>query len=135
MKADYFIFQWTLAIALDETIKPQQIRPRSNKFIWSTAQMGAFAKYGCTTKIVNSAPPLAVVALSKVCRALYEEVSLTHLFYNINQFEFRSFYGIVYLVALTTPRMKALRSVTCEWISLPKQVSQSFRTSERMNDY
>jgi hypothetical protein len=36
-KADFFC-QWTLAIAVDESIKPIQIRERSNKFIWSEAQ-------------------------------------------------------------------------------------------------
>jgi len=63
---------------------------------------------------------------------LYEEVALTHLFYKVNHFEFpvkpayrvnRAIGPITYLVALTTPRMKALRSITCDWTAIPKEVS------------
>jgi hypothetical protein len=64
---------------------------------------------------------LTVVALSKVCRKIYEEVALTHLFYKVNRFSFTAVHRypksnpITYLVALTTPRMQALRSITCDW--------------------
>jgi hypothetical protein len=131
------IVQWTLVIALDESIKPIQIRERSNKFIWSITQIDPKAQSG---KCVENAPLLTVVALSKVCRTLYEEVSLTHLFYKVNHFEFPVTPGyrvnhaigpINYLVALTTARMKALRSITCDWAAVPKEVPQSFRTSEQ----
>jgi hypothetical protein len=133
--------QWTLAITVDESIKPIQIRDRSNKFIWSEAQDKP-DKSGEMTVSIKEAPPLTVVALSQVCRTLYEEVSLTHLFYKVNHFEFsvesnyrpiRAVSTITYLVALTTPRMKALRLITCDWPSVPKEVILNL--SDRVNDY
>ena len=124
--------QWSLAITEDESIEPFQIGERSNKFIWSKAQIENLV--GSRRRVVvKNAAQLTVVALSKVCRTLYEEVSLTHLFYKVNNFDFGLSArttgvggAINYLVALTTPRMKSLRSLTCEWPIQPKEAQKLF---------
>ena len=127
-----WIVQWILAITLDEPIEPMQLRERSNKFIWSKAQA---KPDGSGKKTVKDAPPLTVVLLSRVCRTLYEEVALAHLFYKVNRFVFTCAPGwrvsratdtVNYLVALTSPRMKAIRSITCDWSSIPKAASKLF---------
>jgi len=85
-------------------------------FIWSPSQIDK-----CKGKKDASAvEPLTAVQLSRVCKQMYEEVALTHLFYRVNHFNFNSASTwddnpISYLVAITANRMKAIRSVSCTW--------------------
>lgn len=116
-----------------------QIRERSNKFIWSKAQIksddSSKKSDGSSKKTIEDVAPLTAVSLSRVCRTLYEEVALTHLFYKVNRFVFvcapawrvnRATGTVNYLVALTSPRMKAIRSITCDWSGIPKEASKLF---------
>lgn len=104
-----------MAIIVTEPLLPFQLRPRSNKFVWSKSQVD-----DVMITNVHAEKPLTVVELSKVCRTVYEEVALTRLFYKVNRFRFASYsYRLgdptPYLLAITTPRMKAIRSITCSW--------------------
>jgi hypothetical protein len=99
-----------------EDITPIQVIEKSNMFIWSQSQIGN--RTG--EKDASGVEPLAAVQLSRVCKQLYEEVALTHLFYRVNHFNFDSEFpwddnAISYLVAITENRMKAIRSVSCTW--------------------
>jgi hypothetical protein len=133
LRPSLILSQWSYAVTVDEPIEPRQLRERSNKFTWSKAQVTEKGE-----KIVANAPTLTAVQLSRVCSTLYEEVALTHLFYKVNRFHFESSWNhlyrfgraavgpLTYFVALTSPRMKAIRSLTCEWSSHPRDASQLF---------
>jgi hypothetical protein len=123
---------WTLAITVDDPIEPIQLRERSNKFLWSRDQVDKIDRKKIT---VNAAFALTAVQLSKVCRTLYDEVALTHLFYKVNHFQFtttrtyrvnRAELPINYLVGLTSTRMKAIRNITCDWPGIPREASKLF---------
>jgi hypothetical protein len=66
---------WTYAVAVEDSIVPHQIRPKSNKFIWTKEQITQ--KNG---KIdIAAAPQLTAVQLAKVCRSIYDDVATTHV--------------------------------------------------------
>ncbi len=65
---------WALSITVDEPITPLQLRPKSNKFVWSSRQGKEWDK-----KCVSAAEPLVAVQLSLVCRLMYQEVAATHV--------------------------------------------------------
>ncbi|CZR59205.1 uncharacterized protein PAC_09097 [Phialocephala subalpina] len=115
---------FTLVVTVDGPVTPMQLRAKSNKFIWSKDQ---YVKDGATGgyKIdVSAVKPLDVVALTAVCKKVYQEVSLTHLFYKSNEFEFRldnlrrgwnESALLEYLVAITGPRRQEISSITYDW--------------------
>jgi hypothetical protein len=64
---------FTLAVTVDEPIVPKQLRDKSNKFIWTKAQIDKKKhKYD-----VAAVPQLTAVQLAKTCKALYQEVAAT----------------------------------------------------------
>jgi len=69
------------------------------------------------SKKVSAVPQLAAVQLSKVCKALYNDIAGTKLFYKVNHFKFSSSLNsaITYLVAVTPDRMKAICSISILW--------------------
>jgi hypothetical protein len=66
---------WTYAVAVEKPIEPHQIRPKSNKFIWSKEQITQ--KDGKIN--IAAAPQLTAVQLAKVCRSIYDDVATTHV--------------------------------------------------------
>jgi hypothetical protein len=69
-------------------------------------------------KKISAVKPLTAVQLTQVCRQIYDEVSNTHLFYSLNDFNFLNAEPndpVTYLLAITEPRRNAIRSITCEW--------------------
>lgn len=64
---------FTLAVTVDEPIISQQLRDKSNKFIWTDAQNDEKKhRYD-----VAAVPQLAAVQLAQTCKALYQEVAAT----------------------------------------------------------
>lgn len=71
-----------------------------------------------TKKKISAVKPLTAVQLTQVCHQIYDEVSNTHLFYSINEFNFLKAEPndpVTYLLAITEARRNAIRSITCEW--------------------
>ncbi|KAG4438127.1 hypothetical protein IFR05_006407 [Cadophora sp. M221] len=102
---------WTMAVFLEEDITPMQIAQRSNKFVWSLDQCVSPGTYN-----VSAVPPLMAVNLSSVCKAMYNEVSKTHLFYRHNKFNFSARPGDfkTYIVGLTDARRQSIRYMHVE---------------------
>ncbi|TAQ88297.1 hypothetical protein B7494_g3405 [Chlorociboria aeruginascens] len=114
---------WTLAVIVDEPIEPRQLRARSNKFVWSQAQV-ARDPYGPVS--VGAVEPLAFVQLSKVSKELYNTVAGSHLFYKVNSFKFNDPMATInYLVAITSNRLNAIRSI---------KVIMQYRTESRLSE-
>jgi hypothetical protein len=104
---------FAFAVALEEPIRPSQVKNRSNKFFWSESQRQVKEKGKEKDKVSST---LTVVQLSKVSRQIYEEVIRTYIFYTVNQFEFRDLNGLItYLIAITPFRLKAIRSIKCQF--------------------
>ncbi|KAE9374546.1 hypothetical protein N431DRAFT_543840 [Stipitochalara longipes BDJ] len=101
---------WSLAVTVEEPIVPQQIRDKSNKFIWTKDQINKK-----THAIeIGAVPQLTAVQLAR-------------LFYTVNEFHFKSGHRsqspvLTYLVAITEPRRKAIRNIQ---VRLPCQMSKS----------
>ncbi|KAH6715395.1 hypothetical protein BKA61DRAFT_352735 [Leptodontidium sp. MPI-SDFR-AT-0119] len=113
---------WTMVVVLPEDITPIQIERNSNKFIWSRNQ---FVRPGAHN--ISAVPPLMVVNLSFVSKAMYDEVSNTHIFYKCNKFDFRGYREDfkAYIVGLTDARRQAIRSMHVElrldWVHRRKE--------------
>jgi hypothetical protein len=104
---------WTLAIRLSTPIRPRQVERGSNKFwpYWSTWDPTVL-----TLDETLVRQPLAAVSLSKTCKTIYNDVASSHLFYRINDFDFRSADVMLrYLVAITPARAGAIRSISFPW--------------------
>ncbi|KAN0103103.1 hypothetical protein V8E51_011416 [Hyaloscypha variabilis] len=102
---------WSLAVTVEDPVVPQQIRDKSNKFIWSKDQINKK-----THAIeIGAVPQLAAVQLGR-------------LFYTVNEFHFESGRHrgqspvSTYLVAITEPRRKAIRNIK---VKLQQQMSKS----------
>ncbi|KAF8865865.1 hypothetical protein BDZ45DRAFT_668282 [Acephala macrosclerotiorum] len=117
---------FTFVVTVEGPITPIQLRAKSNKFLWSKNQYIKDQTTGIYKAVISAVKPLDVVALSSVCKQVYKEVSLTHLFYKSNEFHFRlsdrndGWYSqdstlLEYLVAITGPRRQAITSITCDW--------------------
>jgi hypothetical protein len=66
---------WSLAVTVEDPVVPQQIRDKSNKFIWSKDQINKK-----THAIeIGAVPQLAAVQLGRVCRSIYDDVATTHV--------------------------------------------------------
>jgi hypothetical protein len=88
---------------------------KSNKFLWNGAQL---ANGGYDFKHnVSAVDPLMVVALTQTCKEMYTDISLTHLFYRNNQFDFSLYpsHMNTYLVAITDERRRAITSMHFRW--------------------
>ncbi|KAE8451915.1 hypothetical protein EG329_002756 [Mollisiaceae sp. DMI_Dod_QoI] len=114
---------WKLVVIVKDPIAPVQLRAKSNKFLWSKDQHVQDPNTRRTNIVISAAKPLDVVALSAVCKQIYQEVSLTHIFYKENQFQFlvegsggcaryRSSELLNYLAAITAPRREAIHSIS-----------------------
>ncbi|KAJ5043023.1 uncharacterized protein L3040_004411 [Drepanopeziza brunnea f. sp. 'multigermtubi'] len=112
---------YELATTLDKPITPIQLATGSNKFLWSIDQV-TFNKNGCRIiKDPSLVAPLAAVSLSAVCKEMYTDVSLTHMFYTNNVFDFTSYRSdvLTYLVAITQPRRDAIKTISMYWHFVP----------------
>ncbi|EKD17873.1 hypothetical protein MBM_03645 [Drepanopeziza brunnea f. sp. 'multigermtubi' MB_m1] len=81
-----------------------------------------FNKNGCRIiKDPSLVAPLAAVSLSAVCKEMYTDVSLTHMFYTNNVFDFTSYRSdvLTYLVAITQPRRDAIKTISMYWHFVP----------------
>jgi hypothetical protein len=108
---------WKLSVTVAGPIVPIQMCPKSNKFLWSDSQL-VKEEDGAIKKKASAVKPLTAVQLAQVCHQVYDEVSNTHLFYSLNEFNFRKAEPtspIAYLLAITEPRRNAIRSITCAW--------------------
>ncbi|KAK0100000.1 hypothetical protein ONS95_013182 [Cadophora gregata] len=105
---------WTMAVTCEEPITPCQVTPRSNKFVWNADQA---SKLSQKPTEVSAAIPLAVVSLTKTCKEMYADISLTHLFYRNNHFDFSRFHNHMntYLVAITDERRRSIGSMQFTW--------------------
>lgn len=107
---------FSLAVTTSESITPIHFKDRSNRFFWSKSQPEArdAKKYYRRRRqgYVYGSPTLTAVQLSTVSKQVYTEVVRTHLFYQVNQFEFLKISDMVsYLVAITLDRLSAIRSI------------------------
>ncbi|KAH7321672.1 hypothetical protein BKA65DRAFT_512727 [Rhexocercosporidium sp. MPI-PUGE-AT-0058] len=101
---------WKMVVVLDKDITPIQVGYNSNKFLWDSAQYsGSWGSHD-----VAAAAPLMVVNLSNVSKAMYEEVSLTHLFYRFNNFDFTLYpdHFKAYMIGITDARRQAIASMS-----------------------
>ncbi|KAI9049186.1 hypothetical protein LZ554_007033 [Drepanopeziza brunnea f. sp. 'monogermtubi'] len=108
---------YELATTLDKPITPIQLAYGSNKFLWSLDQV-TFNENGYgIIKDPSLVAPLAAVSLSTVCKEMYTDVSLTHMFYTNNVFDFTSYRSdvLTYLVAITQPRRDAIKTISMYW--------------------
>ena len=103
-----------MVVTEDVPIEPVQLRDRSNKFTWSMQLRGhMYRPFGYE---FGAVPHLTAVLLSKVCKKLYDDVAGTHLFYRKNKFQFKDDKSLqTYFSAITTQRLKAIRSVSYDW--------------------
>lgn len=109
---------WQYAVKLDIPIKPYQVEPTSNKFF-------PYRKSTVPTVLNReetfARAPMTAVQLSRTCHQIYDEVSGTHLFYQLNGFEFDQDENMLtYLVAITPVRASAISSLTYEWNWWPR---------------
>lgn len=73
---------WNMSVTVEEPITPIQLTSKSNKFLWSTSQIVKTTKigrYSIEKKVISAVAPLDVVALSAVCKEMYEDIALTHV--------------------------------------------------------
>jgi hypothetical protein len=109
---------WQCAVKLDIPIKPYQVEPTSNKFF-------PYRKSTIPTVLSReetfARAPITAAQLSRTCHQIYDEVSGTHLFYHINEFEFdQDDNMLTYLVAITPVRASAISSLTYDWNWWPR---------------
>jgi hypothetical protein len=119
---------WKLCVTVDNPIFPIQLCHKSNKFICSSSQI-VQDENGISKKTISAVKPLTALQLAQVCHRIYDEVSNTHLFYSVNEFNFRNAQAsnlITYLLAITEPRRNAIRSIACEWQRYHRDSAQMF---------
>ncbi|KAI6714251.1 hypothetical protein JHW43_003198 [Diplocarpon mali] len=105
---------YKLAVTLVDPVTPIQIAPRSNKFVWSRDQNPTINSNHSIN--ISAVPMQAALSLSLVCKEMYESVSLGHLFYKNNVFDFSCLDDPVrslntYLVAITEARRQEITTM------------------------
>lgn len=78
-----------LVVKVDRNITPFQVKAKSNKFYWTQTQILGNKDLDLEGRPVAPVPQLDVASLSLVCKAIYDEVATTHLFYKVNEFDFQ----------------------------------------------
>jgi hypothetical protein len=81
------------SVALEESVSPRQLAPRSNKFTWGRIDHSA--------AVLRM--PLVVSALVHICRQAYHELRKTPVFYRVNSFKFLFPYDLLAFLAAITP--------------------------------
>ncbi|KAL2068286.1 hypothetical protein VTL71DRAFT_16384 [Oculimacula yallundae] len=110
---------WKYAVKEEEPITPYQVAPKSNKFFWNIAQVNAAEASEASTLPDSTLPgsTLTAVALGKVCKQVYLEVTLGHIFYHVNHFDF-TLYDMyenhlrAYMIAITSNRRNEIKSMS-----------------------
>ncbi|KAI8964705.1 hypothetical protein F5Y11DRAFT_345158 [Daldinia sp. FL1419] len=98
------------AVAIDKPVRPKQKAPRSNKFIWGDYLNDHFSYL--SMDLINVEEPLAIISLSRTCRAIYQELEDHPVFYRVNEFEFRLAKDIhAFLAAIVPKRLEMIRTI------------------------
>ncbi|KAI1647753.1 uncharacterized protein F4817DRAFT_365195 [Daldinia loculata] len=99
------------AVAIDKPVRPRQMAPRSNKFVWGKTDNDGRSRFtGVVLK--SDEEPLVVVSLSRTCRSIYRELEDHPVFYRVNRFEFDFAQDLhTFLAAILPKRLAMIRTI------------------------